>query len=122
LGRDRFPEEVSGEVCLIRHGIAHVGPIGELITTATFSVTRAEGTSELITNAPFHVTHAPGTRDSLTGELITTAPARDKSTRYTGDEYHTTAPFHVTHAPGTHVGLTWELIITAPVTFSEGTC
>ncbi len=63
------------------------------------------------------------THDSLTRELITTAPTRDKSTRYTGDEYHTTVPFHVTHAPGTPVGLTWELIITAPfgVTFSEGT-
>ncbi len=79
MGRDRFPEEVSGEVCLIRHGIAHVGPTGELITTASFSVTRAEGTRELITNAP--------------------------CTRYTCEPYMVeliiTAPFSVTRSEGT---------------------
>ena len=41
--RDEFPEEVSGEVSLVRHGIAHVGPTGELVTIATFQVPRAAG-------------------------------------------------------------------------------
>jgi hypothetical protein len=45
VSRDRFPEEVGGEVVLVRHGIAHAGPQGDMVTTTSFTVSRAAGDS-----------------------------------------------------------------------------
>ena len=36
--RDNLHHDVSGEVQLVRHGTAHVGPIGEKIISSTFRV------------------------------------------------------------------------------------